>query len=147
MCFAKCQFCHHLLRWWGWVSTRLGSILGSSNWYCQVSLQAAFQALLTFNWDVQMAVDKILNAHEATLSIHWGAMFNVVGWWMFVLSFALPFTILHRRVILLTKATKQVLSQRNANPQAVASVAIVSMVPWCEGVETMLIDTKFLHKS
>mmetsp|Transcript_35005 Transcript_35005/g.71329 ORF Transcript_35005/g.71329 Transcript_35005/m.71329 type:complete len:179 (-) Transcript_35005:98-634(-) len=41
--------------------------------------QAAFQALLTFNWDVQMAVDKILNAHEAT---------------------------------------KQVLSQRNANPQA-----------------------------
>jgi hypothetical protein len=32
-----------------------------------VSLQAAFQALLTFNWDVQMAVDKILNAHEAML--------------------------------------------------------------------------------
>ena len=52
-------------------------------------------------------------------------------------------------LLVTTKATKQVLSQRNANPQATASVA-VSMVPSCAGVATMLvtqdlwIDTKFL---
>lgn len=76
-------------------------------------------------------------------------MFNVKGGLVDVRAlFRPPLHILHRRVILLlTKATKQVLSQRNANPQAVASVAIVSMMPSCEGVETMLIDTKFLHKS
>ena len=150
---------HQAARKWlplGMLPAILWPKLWGAGWWLLHLSQAAFQALQTFNWDVQKAVDKILSAHEARsqkdlfvvylllcLTIQIVYLFisvvnrckllqidvNSIPCFHFdhAIQGFLPtvptWSWVHRHqwllgLISLTEATKQVLSQRNANPQA-----------------------------